>query len=271
LESRRIQWFLNVAYCCAFFFWANYANAQISPDGTLPNNSSVTVNGNTFNITGETQAGSNLFHSFGEFSVPTSIKAFFNNTTGGNITINTGVLAALENSDISANSTDGRGGNIYISTQGLFGIQFRPQQTFLSDITATRRTSELQGTVQINKGIDPTRGLTQLPSTPTNSSNQIIAGCPASEDARFTVTGRGDLPENPRATLLSQVVLQDFRPSASASVVSKRDNELGIKNNLLTIVEAQSWVVKKQGDIELVANTPHHKRSLGNDQINCQK
>ncbi|MGI8502287.1 MAG: hypothetical protein ACR2LR_14285 [Hassallia sp.] len=75
----------------------NYANAQVTPDGILPNNSNVRLEGNTFNITRKSQAGSNLFHSFGEFSVLTGSTAYFNNAldiqniisrvTGGSISI----------------------------------------------------------------------------------------------------------------------------------------------------------------------------------------
>lgn len=60
---------ISVGMGIAIAFWPNCASAQITPDSTLPNNSRVTLQDNMRIIEGGTQVGSNLFHSFKEFSV----------------------------------------------------------------------------------------------------------------------------------------------------------------------------------------------------------
>jgi filamentous hemagglutinin family protein len=61
------------------FLSNGYVNAQIASDGSL--NTTISQNGNNFTITNGTAVGSNLFHSFSLFSVPTGGSAFFNNPT----------------------------------------------------------------------------------------------------------------------------------------------------------------------------------------------
>lgn len=78
--------------------------SQIVPDRTLQNNSQVQVNGEMLEITGGTETGTNLFHSFEQFSVPTGNTAYFNHglnianifsqVTGGSISKIDGLIQA---------------------------------------------------------------------------------------------------------------------------------------------------------------------------------
>jgi filamentous hemagglutinin family protein len=64
---------------CTYYMFSAQATAQIVPDSTLPTKSEVTSGCITCNITGGTQAGQNLFHSFDTFSIPANGEAFFSN------------------------------------------------------------------------------------------------------------------------------------------------------------------------------------------------
>jgi filamentous hemagglutinin family protein len=98
------------------------AIAQVIPDRTLSTPSQVRTSGSTAIITGGTTAGSNLFHSFSQFSVPSSTTAFFdNNLTVNNILARvTGGQFSLVNGLIKANGS----ANLFLINPN--GIVFGP-------------------------------------------------------------------------------------------------------------------------------------------------
>ena len=177
-----------------------------------------------------------------------------NTANGGNITINSPIIVGLENSDIVANAVEGNGGNINITTQGIFGLQFRSSVTPNNDITASSEFG-LNGTVDINNfGIDPSNGVVELPTTLIDSSQQIAKGCSGGVGNSFVITGRGGIPQNPTQQVNINRTWSDIRNLSqyrqSTTKVATNKNQ---KSNPVTIVEATRLIRNSKGEIELVA------------------
>ncbi|MBD0302856.1 MAG: filamentous hemagglutinin N-terminal domain-containing protein, partial [Tolypothrix sp. T3-bin4] len=119
---------------------------------------------------------------------------------GGNITFDGKFIVAIpnENSDISANAFSGNGGNIQINSQGIFGIDRRPNETEKSDITASSELG-VSGVININTPDNSSiqNSFTQLPPNVIDTNALIANSCIARGTKRqensFTITGSGAL------------------------------------------------------------------------------
>ena len=146
---------------------------------------------------------------------------------GGNIDISTGYIVAIpgENSDISANAFEGRGGRVNVEADGIFGIEPRPELTPLSDITASSERG-VTGSIDI---LSPDTGfiqneLTELPDALVNSEALISTSCIAQEQdsaGTFVVTGQDGLTLQPggAAPRYSLGEVQAVEPEAAATLV----------------------------------------------------
>ncbi|MBW4508010.1 MAG: filamentous hemagglutinin N-terminal domain-containing protein [Scytonematopsis contorta HA4267-MV1] len=181
--------------------------------------------------------------------------------SGGNIDINAGVLVAFprENSDITADSFGGRGGNINIKTRGVFGIQVRPQRTELSDITArSEKDPQLSGQINLTNEVNPSQALVELPENVTNRTDQIARNpCQEGIGNEYIETGRGGLPTNPNQPLSSGVARVDLVNLAPNTGNTTASNTASLNNSTdKKIVPAQGWVTNEKGQVVLTAYDP---------------
>ncbi|NJR74594.1 MAG: S-layer family protein [Scytonema sp. CRU_2_7] len=184
--------------------------------------------------------------------------------TGGNITINTNNLVAFpeENSDITAKSEESFGGRISINTSGgIFGIEYRQQETEFSDITASSALGpQFSGTVQLNTpDINPSQGLFELSETVIDPAQQIAQNPCLRGGGEFIITGRGGFPSNPNKIFGSDNVRVDLvKPVASTT----RNSTTTTKSQPSTsatdkpIVPARGWIFNEKGEVTLVSYDP---------------
>lgn len=167
-----------------------------------------------------------------ESSISTTAGTDQSGGDGGNITIDAKFIVAVpqENSNISANAFFGRGGNIRITTQGLFGIEPRSSATTrLSSITASSEFG-ISGTITLNTpDVDPSRGTATLPSGVIDIEALIASSCIArqSRQGRFVITGTGGLapqPDDLANAAFPTYELVPQQPLRSATPVTEADS-----------------------------------------------
>ncbi|MEO0852483.1 MAG: hypothetical protein AAFY15_03115, partial [Cyanobacteria bacterium J06648_11] len=189
---------------------------------------------------------------------------------GGNINIDAAFVTAVpdENSDITADAFDGRGGNIAIAADGVFGIVPSPVRTDSSNITASSETN-VNGTISVNSPVlDPSRDVVEEPeATPPP---EVSRGCQAGRiqtASSFVDLGRGGLPPAPGRSPSSAALWEDVRPLSTMSATSETFVPVSTApvsaapvsadiSSRPVIVEAQGWIANAAGEIELVADAP---------------
>jgi filamentous hemagglutinin family protein len=188
---------------------------------------------------------------------------------GGNINIDGGfVLAVLqENSDITANAQRGRGGNVVVNAQGIFGIRVQPKLTPFSDITASSESGPTGNIEVAAPDVDPSRGLLSLPVGLTDTSNRIDYQCDprtAVSRSTFVIVGRGGLPAGPsdwgspaalgRLAVVPGSTLQSQTPQNSQEGnFSQGPDPKALSPVEPTPVEMQTWQRSTTGEVTLVA------------------
>lgn len=251
-----------------------------SPKITL-RNSSITTNAKGGESGGDINIEARFLQLRDRSSITTNASG--SNTTGGNINfnLNNGLLIAQENSDITANAEQSRGGKIAIEAEAIFGAVPRTRDELqlllntkdtnlidsknllTSDITAISQqgSPQLQGIITINTpDVDPNSGLVELAVDFIDPTRLIATGCPANRGNSFTVTGRGGLPPLPNEPIrpnntVSVDWVGDIQKETGRNTEVQRSISFSKKN--IEIVEATGWIKNNKGQIILIASTPN--------------
>jgi filamentous hemagglutinin family protein len=177
---------------------------------------------------------------------------------GGNIDIDAEFIVAVpkENSDITANAFIGSGGRVEVAAEGIFGIEFRPRLTPLSDITASSEFG-VDGVVEINTpDVDPSRGLSSLPTEPVNVEVAQSCQTEGGQSITFFNTGREGIAPNPYEPLDSSDTWEDVQPPTQLALNSTAASASTSPTTSKKIVEAQGWIMNANGNVVLVAELP---------------
>ncbi|MEM9539515.1 MAG: S-layer family protein [Cyanobacteria bacterium P01_E01_bin.42] len=229
-------------------------------------------------ITGETTSGEggnliivgNDIRLLNNSSISTTAGTADAPGNGGNITIVADTIAGLQNSDITANSFRGEGGQVNITTQGLFGLAFREDLTSENDITAISLVDpRSNGEVNIQTPeIDPTQGLTDTPTL--ENPELIVTVCPARATGSPELKLGGRAIPSRSADILDDGLISAIAPVTSAGqAIAPAHRQPVEKSDTATatlrereLLLAQGWYVNGEGQLVLTATSPQASASV---------
>ena len=200
---------------------------------------------------------------------------------GGNITLTMpdGFLVSVadEDSDIIANAFAGTGGNINITTQGIFNLVERLAipNNGTNDIDASSQFGQ-SGTVVINNpNLDPTRDLAELPTETTPST--VAQRCLADSEGQsaFVVTGQGGAPPTPIDIVRNESAgLIDLGNDGIVTRTEESHNIAITSSSDQTelpqlLIEAQGWQRDQAGNVVLMAQIPNPAPAVGQYTTVC--
>ena len=198
---------------------------------------------------------------------------------GGNVTIDAKFIIAPphQNNDLIASAERGRGGNIQITAEGVFGLEERsstpPNKT--NDIDASSEFG-LDGTVVINTpDVSVFRETIEAPEILTLQPLGINAcsGVGATGASSFNIIGKGGVPPQLTAPLSSDAIVIE----GESVSIGREQLEIGQREQIKPLITAQGEIYpargiifQENGDIILTAyptdnvqRTPHSSPHCG--------
>jgi filamentous hemagglutinin family protein len=169
----------------SFFSKASFAQNAIAPDNTLPVNTLVNFNSanQTYTITGGTQVGGNQFHSFQDFSVPTSNTAHFDTApttinaigrvTGSNISNIDGILRTNGTTNLYLVNPNGIvfGANAKLDIAGSFSASTANSVKFSDGSEFSATNPQAPPLLNVNVPLGLQYGNSNAGATISNSGN----------------------------------------------------------------------------------------------------
>ena len=183
------------------------------------------------------------------------------------------ILADRDNNDILATAQDGNGGNIIANVFGIFGLEERDfsqgedvdnnqenplRNNSTSDISASSEFGFDGNFFLFDLGIDPTRGLGELPINIVDPTELVAEGCIGTdrsgvdEQGEFTRTGRGGLSPTQSDVLTDDTLIDLSTPSETTDQSDSAAPDT-TANSFQPLVEAQGLGRNANGQVALVS------------------